>query len=143
MNFPRIWFGNFTTPGHGNWPGTMHIQARSQPMPKLDGFSLFCACFCSANTCSLRKGKINQKYIIERDECFETCILMKMFEVNYLDLPIIRKQCERISSFFLLSTSISSSFPSSANIRSILFSSDVNKNCIHGYCIITYHKSIL
>lgn len=54
-----MWSGNLTTPGQGNWPGTIQMHVRSQPMPKIDGFSFFWAAICSARICSLQERKKN------------------------------------------------------------------------------------
>lgn len=113
LNFPRIWFGNRTTPGHGNWPGTMHMQARSHPTPKFDGFSRFCSSFCSANTCSLQRNVFFLNKLSLQIWNFFSCV--DTIQKNYLDFPIVRRQWARISSFFLLSMSMSSSFPFSVN----------------------------
>ncbi|KAH9520704.1 hypothetical protein DERF_004395 [Dermatophagoides farinae] len=39
VNFPRRFFGNLITDGHGHCPGTSHIQNRLRFTPKIASFS--------------------------------------------------------------------------------------------------------
>lgn len=66
----------------------------------------------SQNLLAERKKKNGMKNVEKKYMAF---MFQFNFDGNYLDLPITCRQCDKISSFFLLSKSMRSSFPSSVN----------------------------